>query len=87
MPSRGCVPGFRLMKLAYVESLEAEHREKEAGFANPKTLAAVLESEVTSDRVERTGNCQRGCVRSIGRISRPRMMCDLTRSAATLVPP
>ena len=40
-------------EMAYVDSLEAEHREKEAVFASLKALAAELESEVTSDRVAR----------------------------------
>lgn len=39
--------------LAYVDSLESQHREKEAVYAELKDLAAELDSEVTAARVAR----------------------------------
>jgi hemerythrin-like domain-containing protein len=40
-------------QLAYIDSLEAQHREKELTYAELKDLAGELEKEVTPDRAER----------------------------------
>lgn len=46
-------PRLSVQQLAYIDSLEEQHREKEGVYADLKMLAAELEEGVTPERIER----------------------------------